>query len=65
MASAVQCPTCRAPVPWEGNPCRPFCSERCRLIDLGAWVEGKYRIRGESLDKDSEKEDEDNEEKPD
>jgi endogenous inhibitor of DNA gyrase (YacG/DUF329 family) len=65
MASTVQCPTCRAPVPWEGNLYRPFCSERCQLIDLGAWVEGKYRIQGESLDKDSEKEDEDNEEKPD
>ncbi|MFN8011548.1 MAG: DNA gyrase inhibitor YacG [Holophagaceae bacterium] len=38
------CPTCREPVPWEGNPFRPFCSERCRLRDLGAWSSEAYRI---------------------
>jgi len=26
------------------SPCRPFCSERCRLIDLGAWADGSYSI---------------------
>lgn len=31
-------------MPWEGNSYRPFCSERCRLIDLGAWLDEKYSI---------------------
>jgi endogenous inhibitor of DNA gyrase (YacG/DUF329 family) len=34
---------------WEGNPDRPFCSERCRLIDLGAWASERYRIPGEAV----------------
>ncbi len=28
----------------KGNPFRPFCSERCKLIDLGNWLGGRYRI---------------------
>jgi hypothetical protein len=43
MPSAT-CPVCRVPVSWEGNPSRPFCSERCRLLDLGAWSAESYRI---------------------
>jgi len=31
-------------VTWEGNQHRPFCSERCRQIDLGQWADGSYRI---------------------
>ena len=27
---------------------RPFCSERCRLLDLGAWMDGRYRVPGET-----------------
>lgn len=42
----VACPQCGAQVPWEGNSYRPFCSERCRLIDLGAWLGEKYSIPG-------------------
>jgi endogenous inhibitor of DNA gyrase (YacG/DUF329 family) len=57
MESAVKCPTCRVETFWEGNPHRPFCSERCRLIDLGAWIEGKYRIASEKTDGPREKED--------
>lgn len=38
------CPQCRKPTVWEGNPDRPFCSARCRLIDLGAWADESYRI---------------------
>jgi endogenous inhibitor of DNA gyrase (YacG/DUF329 family) len=38
------CPTCRRPAEWEGNKWRPFCSERCRLLDLGAWSAESYRI---------------------
>lgn len=41
----VSCPTCGQPVPWcEASPYRPFCSDRCRKIDLGAWATGEYRI---------------------
>jgi endogenous inhibitor of DNA gyrase (YacG/DUF329 family) len=47
---------------WEGNPHRPFCSERCRLIDLGAWTEGRYRIPGEEPKQEPEKDDGDKEE---
>jgi uncharacterized protein len=28
----------------EGNPFRPFCSERCKMIDLDHWLEGRYRV---------------------
>lgn len=50
--TTVQCPNCGARVEWSTrSPHRPFCSERCRLIDLGAWVEGERYIPGEpSLD---------------
>jgi len=49
MPPKVQCPTCRKPVVWQDNPYRPFCSERCRLIDLGAWATESYRIPGEHM----------------
>ena len=38
------CPICRTPVTYEGNPDRPFCSERCRLQDLANWATGEYRV---------------------
>lgn len=44
----VRCPTCRGETPWEENPWRPFCSERCRLVDLGNWVTERYRVPGEA-----------------
>lgn len=41
----VACPTCGKPVPWVSESgFRPFCSERCRLIDLGAWATEEYRL---------------------
>ena len=41
----VRCPTCAKSVRWHSsNPYRPFCSERCKLIDLGQWATGAYRI---------------------
>lgn len=41
----VACPTCGAPAPWTPeNRWRPFCSERCKLIDLGQWAAEKYRV---------------------
>lgn len=39
MAIIVPCPTCAKPVPWTPeSEFRPFCSKRCRLIDLGEWL---------------------------
>ena len=38
------CPTCGKPAVWEDNPDRPFCSERCRLIDLGRWASEGYKV---------------------
>lgn len=38
------CPTCRRPVAWETSAWKPFCSERCKLVDLGAWSSESYRI---------------------
>ena len=45
----VRCPICRKKIDWDGNPTRPFCSERCRLLDLGAWVDEEYRIPAEEF----------------
>ncbi len=44
-ARIVPCPTCGKPVEWKAaNAWRPFCSERCKLIDLGAWATERYRV---------------------
>ncbi len=44
----VACPTCGRAVAWKsGSRWRPFCSERCRLIDLGEWLSEEKRIPGE------------------
>ena len=43
----VTCPTCHRPIDWAHAPYRPFCSERCRLIDLGAWLTERNAIPGE------------------
>lgn len=41
----VQCPQCKTPVTWGSmSPYRPFCSERCKLIDLGQWADEQYRV---------------------
>lgn len=45
----MTCPTCKASTTWEGNGWRPFCSERCQIIDLGAWAAEEYRVPGASL----------------
>ena len=45
MARIVNCPHCGKPVDWAASsPWRPFCCERCKLIDLGAWAGEAYRI---------------------
>ncbi|MBO3276740.1 DNA gyrase inhibitor YacG [Pseudomonas schmalbachii] len=49
----VECPTCGAPVEWnEKSPNRPFCSDRCKLIDLGAWASEDHAIPGSPLEDD-------------
>jgi uncharacterized protein len=45
----MTCPTCKQATTWEGNRWRPFCSERCQIMDLGAWAAERYRVPGASL----------------
>lgn len=43
----VNCPTCQKDVEWnENSPERPFCSKRCRMIDLGEWASESHAIPG-------------------
>ena len=45
MSTTVPCPTCGTPVVWTSESrYRPFCSKRCRLIDLGEWLDEDNRI---------------------
>jgi endogenous inhibitor of DNA gyrase (YacG/DUF329 family) len=44
-APNVRCPQCGSETPWNAsNVWRPFCSERCKMIDLGAWASESYRV---------------------
>lgn len=43
----MKCPTCHRPSKREDNPFRPFCSERCKLIDFGAWANEEYSVPAE------------------
>lgn len=46
----VNCPHCNEIVVWsEENPFRPFCSERCKLIDFGKWANENHVIAGEAV----------------
>ena len=55
----MRCPICKSPVP-EPQPGAarvgtfPFCSERCKLIDLGRWLDGKYQVPVVEEDGDEE-----------
>lgn len=44
MTLKVKCPKCKKEVAWKDNKWRPFCSERCKMIDLGTWSNEEYRI---------------------
>lgn len=47
--TVLPCPTCKREVTWgPESPYRPFCSERCKLVDLGAWFTGERAIPGEA-----------------
>jgi hypothetical protein len=49
------CPRCGALAPFAPqNKWRPFCSERCKMIDLGQWASENYRVRGEETPPDAE-----------
>lgn len=46
--ATVPCPNCGNPVEWtQASRWRPFCSERCRTMDLGDWLNEKHRVPGE------------------
>jgi len=48
MKKAIKCPECGKSTEYSTqNEYRPFCSKRCKLIDLGEWIEGKYKINSE------------------
>lgn len=50
MNKIVKCPTCKKQVEWtEQSTFRPFCSKRCRLIDLGEWASEKHAIPTEPI----------------
>ncbi len=49
MPTQVSCPHCKVRVPYEGNPHRPFCSKRCRMMDLGAWANEEYRVEAKEM----------------
>ena len=44
MSREAPCPTCQQKGPWSGKPYSPFCSERCKMVDLGKWLGEEYRI---------------------
>jgi len=49
MSKMVICPTCKRSIEWSAdNKWRPFCCERCKLIDLGAWASEKHAIPSDS-----------------
>lgn len=49
-ARMVKCPHCKIPVMWQAsNQFKPFCSERCRMIDFGEWVMAEKIIAGDSV----------------
>ena len=46
--TVIKCPTCGRKTEYEGNEFRPFCSERCKLLDFGAWADENYSLPAES-----------------
>jgi endogenous inhibitor of DNA gyrase (YacG/DUF329 family) len=55
----IKCPICGTLTTWEENPHRPFCSEKCKLIDLGKWAAEEYKVKGEPVTEEEKKEDTD------
>jgi endogenous inhibitor of DNA gyrase (YacG/DUF329 family) len=46
----VKCPQCGKEAEYKDNEFRPFCSERCKLIDFGAWVDEGYALAAEDAE---------------
>jgi endogenous inhibitor of DNA gyrase (YacG/DUF329 family) len=51
----LKCPRCGKGTDAKDNPFRPFCSERCKLLDLGNWITGSYRIKGSDAPEDDKR----------
>jgi len=49
----MKCPICRNEAEWQHNPYRPFCSERCKMIDLDHWLSERYRISGPGTEQEN------------
>jgi endogenous inhibitor of DNA gyrase (YacG/DUF329 family) len=45
--TVVKCPRCGKETEYKGNEFRPFCSERCKLLDFGAWADEEYSLPAE------------------
>ena len=50
----VKCPNCGKQVEFTGNEFRPFCSERCKLLDFGAWADEEYNLPAETSELNDE-----------
>lgn len=48
--TVVKCPQCGTQTEFEANEFRPFCSERCKLLDFGAWADEEYAFPTESAE---------------
>lgn len=54
----VKCPTCHRETVYAGNEYRPFCSERCKLIDFGAWADEEFSLPAQTESLSAEEVDE-------
>lgn len=55
QAPSLACPTCQKTLEWSDKfPFRPFCCERCKLIDLGEWAAENHRIAGKPITDEDE-----------
>ena len=50
-----KCPGCGSEAEFAGNPLRPFCSEKCKLLDLGSWLSGTYSVPAADGEAEEEK----------
>lgn len=58
------CPICKKPTDSEAHPEFPFCSERCRLLDLGNWASERYKVSEPVIDESSSEKPDPNESEP-
>lgn len=59
----ITCPTCKKTNTWTAeNKFKPFCSEHCKLIDLGEWASESYKVAGEKTDPNVAQDNKDSEE---